>query len=130
VSSQHATLTDASGKQYELRSETFSEKVVIDSYTAAATGALAAADAVADKIATAGFSIATAYAAVIALVAPKDSKSTMFVVSPFVLLGAAVVLALVAQSIKMSLDPTNDTTVVLIGSPRLFPPNVGGCTWR
>jgi hypothetical protein len=86
--------------------------VSIDAYTAAATGALAAADGVGDKIATAGFSIATAYAAVIALVAPKDARSPIFVVLPFVLLAAAVVLALVAQSVPVSLDPTNDTQVI------------------
>lgn len=106
------TLTDEAGTKYVLRGETFSEKVAIDSYTTAATGALTAADGVGDKIATAGFSIATAYAAVIALVAPKDSRSPIFVVLPFVLLAAAVVLGLIAQSVRVSLDPTNDTQVI------------------
>jgi hypothetical protein len=102
-------LVDDAGTKYVLRSETFSEKVAIDSYTTAATGALTAADGVGDKIATAGFSIATAYAAVIALVAPKDSRSPILVVLPFVLLAVAVVLALIAQSVTVSLAATNDT---------------------
>jgi hypothetical protein len=112
VTETPTTLTDEAGTKYVLRGETFSEKVAIDSYTAAATGALTGADGVGDKIATAGFSIATAYVAVIALVAPKDSRSPIFVVLPFVLLAAAVVFALIAQSVTVSLDPTNDTQVI------------------
>jgi hypothetical protein len=107
-----ATVTDEHGQQYVLRGETFSEKVAIDSYTAAASGALASTDGVGDKITTAAFSIATAYGAVIALVSPKDSRSPPLVVSPFVFLAIAVVLGLIAQSVKVDLTPTNDTGVI------------------
>jgi hypothetical protein len=112
VNEAPTTLTDEAGTTYVLRGETFSEKVAIDTYTAAATGALTVSDGVGEKVATAGFSIATAYAAVIALVAPKDSRSPIFVVLPFVLLAIAVVLALIAQAVRVSLEPTNDPKVI------------------
>jgi MFS family permease len=112
LSTPPGTLTDPQGNKYVLRGETFSEKIVIDSYTAAATGALSAVDGVADKITTAGFSVATAYAAVIALVAPKDSRSPVLVVLPFLFLAAAVVCALIAQAVKVPLDATDSTTEI------------------
>lgn len=91
-----------------LRSQYFSERVVIDNYVTAGTTALASADGVADKIVTAAFSVATAYAAVIALVAPKDSTSPVLTITPFVLLAVAILLALIAQSVQLQLEPATN----------------------
>jgi uncharacterized membrane protein len=95
-----------------LREETFAQKVAIDSYSSAATGALASADGTADKIATAAFSAATAYGAVVALVAPKDAASPLLIVLPFAVLAAAVVAALYAESVTVPLNPTNDPDLI------------------
>jgi hypothetical protein len=92
-----------------LRSQYFSEKVIIDTFVTAGTGALTRADGIAEKVVTAAFSVATAYTAVIALVAPKDSVSPPLVIAPFILFAAAIVLALMAQSVQLQLEPaTND----------------------
>ena len=55
-------------------------------------------DSVADKVVTAAFSVATAYGAVIVLIAPKDSQTPWQAVIPFVPLALAMGLALYAQS--------------------------------
>jgi hypothetical protein len=88
----------------QLRALTVDELVAVDSYKSAASGALEAADKLADKIVTASFSFATAYGAVIALVAPKDSTQPLIVVLPFALLGIAVGLALYAQSMAVGIQ--------------------------
>lgn len=87
----------------ELRPPTFDEEVAIENYKTASKEALSAANSVADKIVTAAFSIATAYGAVVALVAPEETPSPVAVVVPFALLAIAVGTALYAQSIGIDL---------------------------
>ena len=96
-----------SGKGNGLTPLTFSEQIVVDNYRAAMTGALAAADSVADKVVTAAFSVATAYGAVIVLIAPKDSQTPWQAVIPFVPLALAMGLALYAQSIGIEIGETD-----------------------
>jgi hypothetical protein len=95
-----------------LRAPTFAESVVIDSYKGAATGAIASADSVADKIVTASVSVATAFGAVVALVTPKDSTSGYVIAIPFVLLAAAVGTSLYAQSIAVPINLSDDLATV------------------
>jgi heme A synthase len=88
----------------QLRAPTFDEAVAIDNYKAASKEALSAANSVTDKIVTAAFSIATAYGAVIALVAPEETPSPLAVAIPFALLAIAVGTALYGQSIGIDLS--------------------------
>jgi hypothetical protein len=105
---------------------TFSERVAVDNYRGAMTGALAAADSIADKVVTAAISVATAYGAVIVLVAPKDSNTPLQAVLPFIPLACAVGLALYAQSIGIAIDPQDEVAAVrdriqrTIGSKRTW----------
>jgi hypothetical protein len=99
----------------EVRSLYFDELLAIESYKKATSDALGAADGVADKVVTAAFSIATAYGAVVALVAPKDGASPIEIVAPFACLAIAVVLALVAQSVGVSMV-SGKTTAKLVRS--------------
>jgi hypothetical protein len=94
----------------QLRAPTFDEAVAIDNYKAASKEALAAANGVGDKIVAAAFSFATAYGAVIALVAPKESPALVVVVIPLLLLAAAAVLALWSQSIGVKIAPTDEVS--------------------
>jgi hypothetical protein len=105
--------SDRPSQRYELQPLTFSQAVGVDSYKATMTGALAAADSVADKVVTAAVSFATAYGAVIALVTPKDAQTPWQVAVPFAPLATAVGLALYAQSIGISVSPKDDVDVVL-----------------
>jgi hypothetical protein len=92
----------------DLRAPTFNEEVAIDNYKAASKDSLSSATSVADKIVTAAFSIGTAYGAVIALVAPKDTPAPLVAAIPFALLALAIVSALYAQSIAVAVAGTDD----------------------
>ena len=87
---------------------TFDQRVAVDNYRAAMTGALFAADSIADKVVTASFALATAYGAVITLVAPKDAQTPWEAALPFVPLAVGVGLALNAQRIGVDIEPTNE----------------------
>ena len=110
----------------KLRSPTYAESVALENYKTAMGTALSSADALADKIVTAAFSIGTAYGAAIALVAPKDAQSTFEVVLPFAAIAVAVGLALFAQSRSISLDETNELATIrenikgTVGAKRLW----------
>jgi hypothetical protein len=95
-----------------LRTPTYAETISIESYKTSAGTALSDANSFADKIVTAAVSIASAYGAVIALVAPKGDPSPIAVAGPFVALAVAVAAALYAQSIGVNLDPTNDLDTI------------------
>jgi hypothetical protein len=88
----------------KLRAATLEEQVAIDNYKEASKASLAAATSYSDKLSTAGFSFATAYGAVIALVAPDDKPEPIVAVLPFVFFAAAVVLALLAQGKGIEAD--------------------------
>ena len=98
--------------QEGLKALTFDQRVAVDNYRAAMTGALGAADSIADKVVTSSIALATAYGAVIALVAPKDAQAPWQAALPFVPLAIAVGLALNAQRIGVDIEPTNDVARV------------------
>ena len=89
-------------QQSELRPPTLAENLAIEGYKTAITTALASVNGVCDKIVTAAFSVATAFGAVVALVAPKESPAPLLMALPFLLFAAAVALALYAQSIAVA----------------------------
>jgi hypothetical protein len=95
-----------------LRAPTFAESIAIDNYKAATGAALTSADAVSDKVVTAAFSVATAFGAIVALVAPKDSAPGLLLALPFLLLAVAVGLALWAESIAVPINLQNDLGTV------------------
>lgn len=97
---------------HELEPLSFSEAVAVDNYRAAMTGALTAADSLADKLVVTTVSVATAYGAVIALVAPKDSQTPWQAAVPFAPLAIAIGVALYAQSIGIPIDPNDKLEVV------------------
>lgn len=78
---------------------TFREQAVLDAYKEAIKGALDSADAAAEAIATASFSIATAYGALLGLVRPKDASVAVPLVTPIFIFAAVAVLALIARSL-------------------------------
>jgi hypothetical protein len=90
----------------------FSEMALIDAYREAVKGGLASLNGVADKVLTATFALATALAAVIGLVAPKDQPTSLWIVAPFALFAAAALAALVGLlfSVKPADRPTSDQT--------------------
>jgi hypothetical protein len=117
---------EESPPEADLRPPTFAESVAIDNYKAASKEALGSADSVADKVVTAGFSIGTAYGAVIALVSPKDTPAPLVAALPFVFLAGAIALALYAQSIPVPveaedrLDRLTDAVTETVQKKRVF----------
>jgi hypothetical protein len=95
-----------------LRAPTFDEQIAIDDYKSAMSNALSSADTAADKIVTAGFSFATAYGAVVALVQPKGSTAPEIIAAPFAVLVLAVASALWAQSAGIAVDAQTTTADV------------------
>jgi hypothetical protein len=92
----------------QLRAATLAESVAIKTYTAAVEGSLKSGDEAGDKLATAAVSVATAYGAVIALVAPKDSTAALVVALPFIAFALALVLGLWAQSLGINATPNDE----------------------
>lgn len=95
-----------------LRVPTFDETVAIDNYKAASAAALTTADSFADKVVTAAFTLATAYAAAIALVQTSGDPAPATVLVPLVPLVLAVALGLVSQSMAIKIDATNNAVTV------------------
>ncbi|MDQ6948676.1 MAG: hypothetical protein M3256_21065 [Actinomycetota bacterium] len=73
---------------------------------------MAAATDASGALLTAAFSVATAYGAVIALVAPKDKQAPVLVALPFVGIAVAVVAAMIGRTTGVSLVATNDVGVI------------------
>jgi hypothetical protein len=65
---------------------TFEEQTAVTAYEKAVSDALSAADSAAEKLITAAFSIATAYGALVALVAPKEETRSLVLGLPFIFL--------------------------------------------
>jgi hypothetical protein len=79
------------------------QKVFIDSHKAAIEKAIESSDGACGTVLTACLSLATAYGAAIALVAPTDERAPLLVVTPFVLLAAGAVVALLGKAAGISL---------------------------
>lgn len=93
----------------------FSEMALIDAYREAVKGGLAALNGVADKVLTAAFSLATALAAVIGLVTPKDEPGPLAVAAPFAAFALAALAALIALLFHVS--PADRPTSAEITQP-------------
>lgn len=87
------------------------ELALIDAYLEAIKKSVTAIDSAAEKTLTASFSIATAYGALIGLVAPKDEPNGFLVALPFGLTALAAVTAMGALSfgVRLKKDLTSDT---------------------
>lgn len=92
---------------------TISEQAILDAYRETLKGSVASTDSGTGTVLTAAFSIATAYGALIGLVAPTDQPSSVAVGIPFAVFGAAAVLAMIAlvQGIKVAAHPTSDELI-------------------
>lgn len=88
----------------------WSDEVRMNAYRSALEKALESSDGACGTILTSCFSLATAYGAVIALVAPKDEQAPLLVVLPFVLLALGAVVALLGKSTGISLSEKAETT--------------------
>jgi hypothetical protein len=95
-----------------IRPPTYQETVLLAAYTEAVKAALEAANKSAELIATAAFSIATAYGALVGLVAPKQSQAPIIVGLPFAALAAAVIAGLVGRMMALSLNVANDVDAI------------------
>lgn len=93
----------------------FSEKVLIDAYADAVKGGLAALNSAAEKVLTAAFSLATALAAVIGLVSPKDDPGPLAIGIPFAAFAAAALGALLA--LLFSVKPASRSTPEEVTQP-------------
>jgi hypothetical protein len=94
--------------QVHLRALSYTEQLSLDSYKTAVESSIADATAFGDKVVTAAIAVASAYGAVIALVAPKDEPSGFAVVPPFVAFAAAAAFALAAQGVGIATPDSND----------------------
>jgi hypothetical protein len=75
----------------------FDQQVFVDAYKDAIKQAVASASDASGALLTACFSIATAYGALIGLVAPKDQQNRALVLAPFVFLAGAVLAAMIGK---------------------------------
>ncbi len=91
----------------------FEEELAVSAYEKATSDALSAADSAAEKLITAAFSIATAYGALIALVAPEDDTSSWILGLPFVPLMIAAIAAMFARTRGVDVDLTNEIDKVM-----------------
>jgi len=89
--------------EVSLRPLQFDEEVYVKAFPEAISKALEASDGACGTILTASFSIATAYGAAIALVAPKEAQSPTLVLTPFVVLAVAVIVAMIGKAAGVSL---------------------------
>jgi len=72
-----------------LRGLTLEEEIALEAYREATKAGLSSADNAADKVLTAAISIASAYAALLALVKPEKEAAPTFLAVPLLALGAA-----------------------------------------
>lgn len=95
-----------------VRPLSFEEQTAVAAYEKAISDALAAADSAAERLITAAFSIATAYGALIALVAPEDETKSWILGLPFLPLMGAAIAAMVAHTVGIDVDITGDIQLV------------------
>ncbi len=100
---------DNEAPELRLRPLQFDEQVYLKAFPEAISKSLEAADGACGTILTASFSVATAYGAAIALVAPKQAQSPTVVLVPFIVLALAAVIAMIGKAAGVSLKPV--TTV-------------------
>jgi hypothetical protein len=87
---------------------TYTEETARVAYEKAISDSLTSATSSAEKLLTAAFSIATAYGALIALVAPENETKSWILGLPFLPLMGAAIAAMVALTLGISADITND----------------------
>jgi hypothetical protein len=99
-------------KEAGLKEIPWEGRVLMDAHKAALEKALESSDGACGTTLTACFSLATAYGAAIALIAPKDEQAPLLVLAPFVLLAAGAVVALIGKTTGISLGPFATTRQV------------------
>jgi hypothetical protein len=98
-----AAVAKKSATEAGLKEIPWEGRVLMDAHKAALEKALESSDGACGTTLTACFSLATAYGAAIALVAPKDEQAPLLVLAPFVLLAAGAVVALIGKTTGISL---------------------------
>lgn len=99
----------------DLRGMTFREQAALEAYKEAIKNALDSANTAVETIATASFSIATAYGALLGLVRPKDTAVDVPVVAPIVGFALAAAIALVARSMGVAVALADNTVDSVVG---------------
>lgn len=99
----------------DLRVLTFREQAAFEAYKEAIKNALDSANSAVEAIATASFSIATAYGALLGLVRPKDTVVAVPVVAPIVGFALAAAIALVVRSLGVRVALTANTVDSVVG---------------
>jgi hypothetical protein len=83
---------------------TYAEQAVMGAYTEAMKGSITAADNAAAAVTTAGFSLATAYGALIGIVQPKAAAGPVALAWPFLGFAVAALLGLAARFFGTSFE--------------------------
>jgi adenine deaminase len=99
----------------DLRVATFREQAAFEAYKEAIKNALDSANKAVEAIATASFSIATAYGALLGLVRPKDTAVAVPVVAPILAFAVAAAIALVARSLGVRVALADNTVESVAG---------------
>lgn len=99
----------------DLRVATFREQAAFEAYKEAIKNALDSANKAVEAIATASFSIATAYGALLGLVRPKDTVVAVPVVAPILAFAVAAAIALVARSLGVRVALADNTVESVAG---------------
>lgn len=98
--------------QGQLRGPTFSENIYATAYSDAVVKAIGSADTAVTAVVTASFSLATAYGALVGLVAPKDDPGDVILGLPFFGFALAVLVALWAGAGGVSVQVSDDVPTV------------------
>ena len=106
------TERDPTDTRTRVRPLSYVEETAVTAYEKAITDALSSANSAAEKLIAAAFSIATAYGALIALVAPEDETKSWILGLPFLPLMGAAIAAMYALTRGIDVDITSDITLV------------------
>lgn len=99
----------------DLRVATFREQAAFEAYKEAIKNALESANKAAETVATAGFSIATAYGALLGLARPKDAQVEVPVLAPIIAFAVAALIALASRSWGVRIALTDNTVDSVVG---------------
>jgi hypothetical protein len=97
----------------KLRTPSFGESVVFDAYKTAIDNALDSGNKAAEAITTAAFSLATAYGALIGLVAPKQQAPAVLIGLPFGMFALAALISLWTRAAGVKVKIENSVDGVL-----------------
>lgn len=115
-----------SANSHRLRGLTLEEEIALEAYREATKAGLSSADGAADKVLTAAISIASAYAALLALVKPEKEAAPIVLALPLLALGAAAAAAAwalvrgVPSLSKLDVAAVRDAVDNTVGDKRLW----------